>query len=152
MTKSSSNLSSICDLSSKSDQQIDLFASKPSLSNPESDTSIASNKKKRLSADGEPTEPSKKLTKPKTKLTKAKTETDLTDPSSITSKDFTLMERVHLTGTDTEAKLYEALKKFYGYDKFKSETQRKAVFEVSKRRGDVYVSMPTGRVCFFCYL
>lgn len=145
MTKSTSNLSL-----PSCDQQV-----KPSLSNPELEISVT-NKKKRLSTDGEMKEPAKKLTKTKTKLTKeAKSSPNLTEASAsdpvAASKSFTELEYVRLKGHDTESKLYEALKKYYNYDKFKSETQRRAVFEVSKRSSDVYVSMPTGAGKSLCF-
>lgn len=132
---------------------------KPSLSNPELDISVTTNKKKRLSSDSEMKEPAKKLTKTKTKtkLTKeAKsspnlTESSTSEPIEAASKSFTQLEYVRLKGQDTESKLYEALKKYYNYDKFKSETQRRAVFEVSKRSSDVYVSMPTGAGKSLCF-
>jgi hypothetical protein len=37
-----------------------------------------------------------------------------------------------------ETKLYSNLKKFFKYDSFKSETQKNAVFEIAKRKNDVY--------------
>ncbi len=43
-------------------------------------------------------------------------------------------------GKSLEEKLLDCLKKFYKYDCFKSETQRKAILEISKREADVYVN------------
>ena len=38
-----------------------------------------------------------------------------------------------------EQRLLEVLKKYFNYDGFKSETQRLACLEISKRQSDVYV-------------
>ena len=50
-----------------------------------------------------------------------------------------------------EVRLSECLKKYFGYDRFKSETQRFACQEIAKRVGDVYVSMPTGAGKSLCF-
>jgi hypothetical protein len=42
------------------------------------------------------------------------------------------------TNESMETKLYSNLKKFFKYDSFKSETQKNAVFEIAKRKNDVY--------------
>ncbi len=57
---------------------------------------------------------------------------------------FGKIECIKLESTDLESRLFEALKKYYNYNCFKSETQQKAILEISKRTNDVYVSMPTG--------
>nr|QNH68106.1 ATP-dependent DNA helicase Q5 [Brachionus koreanus] len=50
-----------------------------------------------------------------------------------------------------EEKIYDALKKYFGHSKFKSETQKTACFEIAKRNGDIYVSMPTGAGKSLCF-
>lgn len=50
-----------------------------------------------------------------------------------------------------EEKLYDTLKKFFGHTKFKSETQKSACFEIARRNGDIYVSMPTGAGKSLCF-
>ena len=67
-----------------------------------------------------------------------------------TSKE-TCFKSVQLSCKEPEERLYEALKKYYNYDKFKSETQKNAIFEITKRKGDVYVSMPTGAGKSLCF-
>lgn len=43
--------------------------------------------------------------------------------------------------------LKKALKEIFGYEAFRTETQKNACVEIAKRKHDVYVSMPTGE-CF----
>ena len=50
-----------------------------------------------------------------------------------------------------EDQLKEALKKYFNYDRFKSDTQRRACIEIARRSGDVYVSMPTGAGKSLCF-
>jgi len=53
--------------------------------------------------------------------------------------------------TDPKKKLFSLLKKHFKYDRFKSDTQEAAIFEIIKRQKDVYVSMPTGAGKSLCY-
>ncbi|CAH1981247.1 unnamed protein product [Acanthoscelides obtectus] len=50
-----------------------------------------------------------------------------------------------------ESKIYEGLKKYFRFDKFKSELQKQAVVEVCQRKHDVLISMPTGSGKSLCY-
>ncbi len=50
-----------------------------------------------------------------------------------------------------DERLKIALKKYFNYDRFKSETQRLACVEIGKRVNDVYVSMPTGAGKSLCF-
>jgi superfamily II DNA helicase RecQ len=50
-----------------------------------------------------------------------------------------------------ESKLIQALKDYFKYERFKSETQRQACIEIAKRKHDVYVSMPTGAGKSLCF-
>ena len=77
---------------------------------------------------------------------------DIEPPNSnITISKETCFKHVQLSSKEPEERLYEALKKYYNYDKFKSETQKNAILEITKRKGDVYVSMPTGAGKSLCF-
>lgn len=127
-------------VSSILNKEVDLVKNTPVLSNPD----IKDNEPNDfLPKDSVVKKTSKKTKSSPKKSTKTK-EVD-NDISENTIANFTDLDPVRLEGLDMESKLYEALKKYYNYDRFKSDTQKKAVFEISKREGDVYVSMPTGK-------
>lgn len=50
-----------------------------------------------------------------------------------------------------ESRLLDALKKYFNYERFKSETQRLACIEIGNKQNDVYVSMPTGAGKSLCF-
>ncbi len=152
---SSSDLNSNGGLNLKLETQLDVLNKLPALSNPEIDSPLAPKKKTSLQTNNPETthaSPKKKKTQAtavkKVKL-KEKQASDINpdeEPSLFTKLDY-----ISLTSTDMESRLYEALKKYYNYDKFKSETQKRAVFEIARRTSDVYVSMPTGAGKSLCF-
>ncbi|KAH8379783.1 hypothetical protein KR009_007233 [Drosophila setifemur] len=50
-----------------------------------------------------------------------------------------------------ESAVFEVLEKYFGYTKFKSELQERAVKSAVKKKQDVYVSMPTGSGKSLCF-
>lgn len=128
-------------------KEVELVKKTPILSSNESNDSFepkeSVNTKKNNTTNKKPKSP------PPKKSAKTKEE-DTT--SELTIANFTDLQPVKLKGLDMESKLYEALKKYYNYDKFKSDTQKKAIFEIVKREGDVYVSMPTGILLLYYIL
>ena len=101
----------------------------------------------------------------KTKLSKfftSKSESETTISSSVSSTGVSSSSSVSSICSNIvedplpkcltlEEKLYAALKKYFNHDRFKSETQKLACLEISKRKNDVYVSMPTGAGKSLCF-
>uniref|UniRef100_A0A6P7GRD3 DNA 3'-5' helicase n=1 Tax=Diabrotica virgifera virgifera TaxID=50390 RepID=A0A6P7GRD3_DIAVI len=50
-----------------------------------------------------------------------------------------------------EYSILQGLKKYFKFDEFKSDLQRRAVIEICQRKRDVFVSMPTGSGKSLCY-
>lgn len=137
---SSSNLDTIDSLSVKLQTNTDMLTKVPALSNPEIDSPLIK-KKKPVDTDN----PSKATSKKQATTKKAKQKEKQNDDIDQNIESiFTSLEHVTLIGETIEERLYEALKKYYNYDRFKSETQKNAVIAIAKRESDAYVSMPTG--------
>ena len=56
-----------------------------------------------------------------------------------------------LVGDQQSANIIKTLKKVFHHKDFRSETQKDAIFAITKRNQDVYVSMPTGAGKSLCY-
>nr|CAI5823614.1 unnamed protein product [Callosobruchus analis] len=50
-----------------------------------------------------------------------------------------------------ESQIYEGLKKYFRFEEFKTELQKRAVVEVCQRKHDILISMPTGSGKSLCY-
>lgn len=87
------------------------------------------------------------------KFFKSDSETKIT--SSTSNESIEVKNKLNETSEPKpltlEEKIYNTLKKYFGYTKFKSDTQKSACFEISKRNGDIYVSMPTGAGKSLCF-
>jgi ATP-dependent DNA helicase Q5 len=75
-----------------------------------------------------------------------------TSVSSLSSVSSTsVVQEPAIKNLTIEERLYEALKKYFNHDRFKSESQKSACLEIARRNHDVYVSMPTGAGKSLCF-
>lgn len=83
------------------------------------------------------------------------TETQSNATSSITKLKqapvFKKKETTQPQNETIEQQLYRTLKSIFGYNEFKSDTQKRAILEIAQRKHDVYVSMPTGGGKSLCF-